>query len=189
MAKLRGYSILKDVADKGNYNFFIFVSLNKQKVLKIPKPDVGISVKIKDPSNFKKYHSTLSNLNNLPFLDKHICKLIKIYKSGSYTCEYIQGYNLFLLLKIIESNKSKIDSRLKLKITGSINELIISLKKYKKEYGYITGDWSLHDLVYSTKENRIINVDLEGFYTYNRKDIYPSSAYTQLTELKQKLMK
>ncbi len=29
------------------------------------------------------------------------------------------------------------------------------------------GDWALHNLIYSIKYKRIINIDLEGFMTYN----------------------
>jgi hypothetical protein len=44
--------------------------------------------------------------------------------------------------------------------------LILALKEADSA-GELSGDWALHNLIYSPQENCIFNIDLEGFITYN----------------------
>ena len=51
------------------------------------------------------------------------------------------------------------------KIKIQIKTLQKNLNKYN-ELNILGGDWALHNLLYSIKDNIIYNVDLEGFFSY-----------------------
>ncbi len=53
------------------------------------------------------------------------------------------------------------------KIIEHSNNLKKALNKYNAE-NTLGGDWALHNLIYSLEDNIIYNVDLEGFFTYQK---------------------
>lgn len=87
----------------------------------------------------------------------HTIEGYDIEEDGSYKCRYIDGYRLD---KLLHSNK---DLLLIKKIKNSIIELKNCLLKNKNK---LTGDWGLHNLIYSPVDDKIYNIDLEGFFTY-----------------------
>lgn len=99
--------------------------------------------------------------NALPLeLQNHISKGYDLEDNGSYKSEFLHGYRLDLLRTYV------IDSMTFSMILSECDvllEKIISANSSKK----LTGDWALHNLVYSLKYKRIINVDLEGFLFYD----------------------
>jgi len=192
--KKRGYKELRF----GNTRFSIFIDKTGKLVIKIPyKPSLKWNYSfykaIQDTKNYEKYYNSLMSLEKEVFLNKHICKVISISRDGGYTSPFIKGYNLLLLKN---ESKFNLSPRIKSKIISAINELIASLEKYQKKYGYILGDWFLSNLMYNINQNRIINVDLEGFGNVNSVDYhYIHSPYglndikKDLNQLKLDLMK
>ena len=118
---------------------------------------------MKDLNNFTHYYNTLMDLKKEPFINKHICKVISIYRDGGYTSPFIKGY----ALTVLKHKSNDLTPKIKSRIILAINELIISLEKYQKRFDHVIGDWYISNLVYDTNQNRIINVDLEGFYYGN----------------------
>lgn len=51
-------------------------------------------------------------------------------------------------------------------IKTQVNKLIADLT-IADSNGKLIGDWALHNLIYSPSDDRIYNIDLEGFMTYN----------------------
>lgn len=123
-----------------------------------------------DNDEFNTYKRILESLESLEFLGKHISKLRKVYRTGSYSGSYHAGYNLYMLnIKEIYPNKDLLtDQRIIADIKVAVVELIGALEKYQCKYQTITGDWNLQNLIYDIELKRIVNVDLEGFYSYRK---------------------
>jgi hypothetical protein len=93
-------------------------------------------------------------------LRKHVCSGYDLEIDGSYKSEFIHGLRLDLI------RSQAIDADLHSKIIVERNELFSSLKQLAS-LNQLTGDWALHNLIYSYKYECIINVDLEGFLSYD----------------------
>ena len=57
------------------------------------------------------------------------------------------------------------DKDILLKIKKAVKKLKKNLDDNKKN---LTGDWDLHNLVYSIEDDKIYNIDIEGFFTYKK---------------------
>lgn len=93
-------------------------------------------------------------------LQLHVVRGFDLEGDGSYKSEFIHGFRLDLL-HIHELSKEQSHSILEA-IEVFIHRIIDQDSK-----GNLTGDWALHNLVYSLKYGRIVNIDLEGFLFYN----------------------
>ncbi|HAJ57331.1 MAG TPA: hypothetical protein DCL35_06125 [Candidatus Omnitrophica bacterium] len=168
--KLRSYKKLRGA--RTNRRFLVFY--NKENVFKVVKfsDAYGLKLLISLLGNkeFNNYKATLKFLGSLEFLNKHIAELTDVHRAGSYGSRYINGYDLqSLSMKQREPGDSGLlkDTEVILKIKVAVSELLDSLRSYNNKYGFLIGDWHLSNLLYEPKLKRIINVDLEGFYTYN----------------------
>jgi len=156
------------------YNTRFTVFRNGKKVFKIIKLSHKFGLKLffrlADKAEFDAYKKTIESLKNLEFLNKHIAELVEVYRTGSYCCAYVNGYPLEVLKKYIAEGNTDFFKNQKniFNIKPAIQELLDSLKNYYCKHKTIVGDWSLQNLVYDQDLNRIINVDLEGFYTYKK---------------------
>ena len=111
--------------------------------------------KIKD-EGFYKYKDIIENSYKIKH--NHAVKGFNVKKDGSYNSMYIDGYRL----DRIDTN---IDHDILLKIKKQVRILIKDLDDNKEG---LTGDWGLQNLVYSIKDDKIYNIDTEGFFTYER---------------------
>ena len=50
-------------------------------------------------------------------------------------------------------------------ISGSL--LLQALERYYDKKGYLIGDWTLHNIIFNPETGYLVNIDLEGFYTYS----------------------
>jgi len=165
---LKGYRPIKKEHVKGN-RFFVFINKKNKLVIKIPRKFGPVhSFALKNPENFKKYSVCLTGLESHPSIQKHMCKVIKIFRSGGYISSYIEGYNMQILLNQLKDKEITLKPELKRDILKAIQEIIQSLEESKKEGKYPFGDWLIRNLIYDTRLGRIINVDLEGFYLHDK---------------------
>lgn len=155
----------------GIFEIFILSDNGRKEVLKIPRRNDFNSFsfywKIRRKKAFKDYCAILHCLKNIPYLQENIVTLIEVNKNGGYKSVYVEGYNLKAVRDHIlygESNEIE-DSRL-LRMVHQIKKLIENLEKYNDKFGHIPGDWPLHNLVYDNNKDTVVNVDLEGFYTF-----------------------
>jgi hypothetical protein len=42
----------------------------------------------------------------------------------------------------------------------------MDLRDYNNKHGSLIGDWALHNIIYDLESKKLLNIDLEGFYTY-----------------------
>ena len=111
------------------------------------------------------YKSKIYNLKNLKIINKYLYEPNYIYikDDGSYYSKYIK--NNIRIYDILEKNK-QIDKKILNKIIYKIKELKNDLIIYKKN-NKLFGDWNSSNLVYNIDDNKIYNIDYEGFALYN----------------------
>lgn len=176
----RGLKI-KDNVKNGIFKLFVKNEGDNTKVIKIPKRNNIDSLmfyfKLIKPRGFKEYLSTMTGLKDLPYLKSYIIKPNIIYRNGGYETNYLRGVNLFDLRYDMLYNNFIPDEILSYNITSQIKELLYQMNIFYKVYGYICGDWPLHNLVYDLNNKKISNVDLEGFYTYQHYNIENNIEY------------
>ena len=137
----------------------IYVNNNKTIVYKIiNNTKLGIKLKksIQSDDDFNIYKNIIENAHKKPY--NHTIPVFDIERNGSYKSKYINGYRIDKLNKSINKNLLK-------KIIKQINILKEDLYNNEK---ILSGDWALHNLIYSIEDDKIYNIDIEGFYTYKK---------------------
>lgn len=137
----------------------IYVNNNKKIVYKIinnTKLGVKLKKSIQTDDNFNIYKNILENAHKKSY--NHTIPVFDIERNGSYKSKYINGYRIDKLNKSINKNLLK-------KIIKQINILKKDLHNNEK---ILSGDWALHNLIYSIEDDKIYNIDIEGFYTYQK---------------------
>lgn len=118
--------------------------------------------------SLEKYRQIISGQDLPKTISKYTKKGYSVESDGSYKSEIISGYRLDIISDIIGKYPSmvqpmKIDfDNIKTQVKKLIADLTIA-----DSNGKLIGDWALHNLIYSPSDNRIYNIDLEGFMTYN----------------------
>lgn len=139
-------------------------------VIKLPRGDNQFSCKliaaVRDHRIFEDYKKLLSTLSADPWLANHCVDAIGIRRDGGYTSEYVDGFNL-AELKDRLFDPSVLPKDLRNDLAKAIDDLLADLRGYDESHGKIVGDWALHNLVFSPERGSIVNVDTEGFFTFN----------------------
>ncbi len=81
-----------------------------------------------------------------------------VKRNSGYSSLYVDGYRL-------DKVNKETDKDILLKIKKAVKKLKKNLDDNKKN---LTGDWDLHNLVYSIEDDKIYNIDIEGFFTYKK---------------------
>ena len=142
----------------------------------------AISLKIKDKLKSVEestiFMDIIKNSHELEIIGPYINKCTEVNRDGSYTSPFITGINLMDILpadhplcaiSLFKSQYIQITEFVAKKILKKLFELEMTLHKYNKREDLV-GDWFLHNLIYNIESDNIINVDLEGFYTYRNKN-------------------
>tara|TARA_B110000003_G_scaffold240634_2_gene247395 strand:+ start:3889 stop:4578 length:690 start_codon:yes stop_codon:yes gene_type:complete len=152
------------VFKKKIYNGRFKLYLNKDKDIVYKK--VSYKEFLEDHNiTIESYKSKIYNLKNLKIINKYLYEPNYIYikDDGSYYSKYIK--NNIRIYDILEKNK-QIDKEILNKIIYKIKELKNDLIIYKKN-NKLFGDWNTSNLVYNIDDNKIYNIDYEGFALYN----------------------
>tara|TARA_B100001094_G_C17987157_1_gene698245 strand:+ start:110 stop:757 length:648 start_codon:yes stop_codon:yes gene_type:complete len=161
---LKNYKLLK-YENKIYYNtkiisrYDIYINNNNTIVYKIinnTKLGKKLKKSIQNNKEYKIYKNILKNAHKNIY--NHTIPAFDIKRDGSYKSKYIKGYRLDKLNKNINKNILK-------KIIKQINILKRNLYDNRNN---LKGDWALHNLIYSIKDNKIYNIDLEGYYSYQK---------------------
>lgn len=105
------------------------------------------------------FRKIIESSRELPWIGTHIATGQCLNKIGSYRSPFIIGFHL----ESIPWNQLNITELVSL--SCAIDHFIFNLRNYTQKYS-LTGDWALHNIMFDGK--RIINVDLEGFFTYSQ---------------------
>ena len=105
--------------------------------------------------NFSTYKYIIENIHRCKYMPS--IKGYDVESDGSYKCKIIKGYRLDRIVNLsLDKNEiNKIEKSI-LKLKSILNENVDKL----------FGDWALHNLIYSIADDKIYNVDLEGFFSH-----------------------
>jgi len=96
----------------------------------------------------------------------HTIPAFDIESNGNYKSVYIAGPRLDKVGSYLNKIKNK---NYAIKMASQIKKAVMKLKKSINLHSdKITGDWALHNLIYSVKYDKVINVDIEGFFSYQK---------------------
>ena len=156
----RRYFPLKHESKKNNnYNFYISDDesiIYKKNNHSNPLIEQSLQSEVK-----RSFFSQLLAGNALSeSLQFHVVKGFDLEADGSYKSEFIHGFRLDLL-HTYDLSQEQVNSIL------FACELFIDQIVNSDSEGDLTGDWALHNLVYSLKYEKIVNIDLEGFLFYD----------------------
>jgi len=166
------------VKTKDQYDFFI--SNNKKTIYKsINSSNHEFSELLGKPGKMARFSKILSGKQFSSQINNHIVKGFDEEPNGSYKSNYIEGYRLDLVTMIINKFPSlNLLSKLELEKITQQCEILLEALQDAESKGELCGDWALHNLIYSTSDDKIYNIDLEGFMTYD-----PLPEWANLTEI------
>lgn len=107
------------------------------------------------------YRYILTNMNLDKKLGNYVVNVYVVEEDGSYYTNYIN--NTIRLFDI--KNDTFLDNDTLIKIKNKMMELKNTLINVATN-DIVCGDWALHNLLYSYDDDKIYNIDMEGFYTY-----------------------
>lgn len=151
----------------GVYKIIINKSENKVYKYLSTETEVGkkLTRRLKNKQSFMYFKQLVEHFSKHPIIGNHIVEGKCQKKPGDYCSPIIKGpllsnlYNLQILIKL--------DPKLIFSVIISIGILISNLKKFKNDKGYLLGDWTLHNLIFCIKRGCLVNIDLEGLYSYS----------------------
>jgi hypothetical protein len=137
--------------------------------------------------NIEDYKSIIYNLKNIKIINKYIYKPEYIYvkDDGSYYSYYIK--NNIRIYDLTNKNK-EVDKNILSKIIDKVKECKNDLKIYKKE-NKLFGDWNTSNLLYNIDDNRIYNIDYEGFALYSKAQAGSDEFFDKIIEKLNKKLK
>ena len=151
-----GLTNTMDTSRKGSGRFEVNINNNFiYKKTNNSKAGIELQEQIKN-EGFYKYKDIIENSYKIKH--RHAVKGFNVKQDGSYNSIYIDGYRLDRIDNDVEHD-------ILLKIKKQVRILIKDLDDNKEG---LTGDWGLQNLVYSIKDDKIYNIDNEGFFTYKK---------------------
>jgi hypothetical protein len=155
------------IKSKNQYDFFI--STDKKTIYKsINSSNNELLELLEKPGKMKRFSKILNGKQFSSQISNHIAKGFDEEPNGSYKSNYIEGYRLDLIIAFMEKYPSlNLLSKLELGKIKQQCEILLEALQDAESKGELCGDWALHNLIYSTKDDKIYNIDLEGFMTYD----------------------
>lgn len=118
--------------------------------------------KISEEDEFLKYKDFIQNSYKKNSLKKYIIEGFDVERDGSYKCKFIDGFRL-------DKNPDNLDSLQKEKLNNLLKRFLEDLNNLDK----VSGDWALHNIIYDSNNNKLYNIDLEGFFSFQEyKQLY-----------------
>lgn len=136
--------------------FYIYVNYESNIVYKKCRSR-NLSRILLNKSNFLRYKYLIENSHKINVMKKYIIPGFDVERDGSYKCKFINGIRL-------DRIPTNLDQDIKTKIVYQLNEFLKDINKSRN----LNGDWALHNLIYDINNDKIYNIDLEGFFTYQR---------------------
>jgi len=152
-------------------------------VHKIPHLHTRVSCslyrKLRNKRAFADYRAALLMEGVPPTLRSHFPRVTRVDRDGGYQSSYVPGYNLLEIRNMARDGAELPPDVEPSEIDMAIDELVAALKASVGENRSLCGDWALHNLVYDKKAKRIVNVDVEGRYTYQYPALATKLAYIE----------
>ena len=155
------------IKSKNQYDFFI--STDKRTIYKsINSSNNELSELLEKPGKMERFSKILNGEQFSSQISNHIVKGFDEEPNGSYKSNFIAGFRLDLIIMIINKFPSlNLPSNLELEKITQQCEILLEALQDAESKDELCGDWALHNLIYSIEYDKIYNVDLEGFMTYD----------------------
>ena len=143
-----------------------YITIQNNTVYKHLKTDNEVGDKLS--RRLKKKHQVVNfkYLIETLYLDKslgdHIVQGTCLNKKGDYKSPLIKGPRLSNFDQIKE-----LPTNMLIAVVISSGILVKAITNYYRQKGYLIGDWTLHNIIFNIKTGYLVNIDLEGFYTYS----------------------
>lgn len=112
---------------------------------------------ILNEKKFLRYKDIIENSYKVNSLKKYIIEGFDIERDGSYKCKFIDGFRL-------DKIPDNLDSNQKIRLICILNQFLEDLNKLNN----LSGDWGLHNIIYDYNNNKLYNIDLEGFFSFQK---------------------
>ncbi len=155
--------------DKIRNEFSFFLSNDKSRIYKIvDSSQSGLTKILREPGHFRNYLLVMDGEIFSEKLSHHVIKGFEAEPEGSYKSKFVKGYRLDLVYKqVVDRTHVEFPSRGERKKIRIQAKRLFEILKEENDKNALNGDWALHNLIYSRDEDKIYNVDLEGFIRYN----------------------
>lgn len=156
--------------------FYICVKANgdENSILKIPSLHTRYSWqfyrKLRNAAAFAEYRNALLSKASDPIWARHFPTVTEVTRDGGYRSSYVEGYNLLEIRHAAGQDRHLPREVRPAEVVLAIDELLEDLKIFAAQKGPLCGDWVLQNLIYDCRARNILNVDLEGLYTYHDPD-------------------
>lgn len=118
--------------------------------------------RLKKTKQLEIFKYLIENLYLNTLIGNHVVKGTCLANRGDYMSPLIIGPRLSDKHRLMSlSNNTLVE------LIIAIGILTQSLTQYYVDKGYIIGDWTLHNIIFNLKTGQLVNIDLEGFYTYS----------------------
>jgi len=140
--------------------------------------------RLKNPKQLDIFKYLIENLYRNSLFGKHVVKGHCLTNRGDYMSPLIIGPCL-----ADNQRLASLPNNTLVEILVAIGILTKSLTSYYFKKGYIIGDWTLHNIIFNLKTGQLLNIDLEGFYTYSPVglDLSWNSGENKYSTIKKKL--
>jgi hypothetical protein len=128
---------------------------------------------------FHDYCHTLLSLSRDPLWAAHFPYVSAIRRDGGYTSSYVPGHNLIQIKDAVRHARLLPDGVEPSDVIAAIDQLLNRLQTFMVKKGTLYGDWLLYNLIYDDQRRVIVNVDLEGLYSYQHPQFEANLEYIQ----------
>ena len=147
--------------NKVNNKYDFFISMDESIIYKKNnQSSQQFNALISNEETLNRFKKVLDGSIFEPVLQQHIPNGFELETDGSYKSKFMHGFRLDMIhtYEIIEEVSQMILEQC---------ELLIQNLALIDSQNDLFGDWALHNLVFSLEYQCIMNVDLEGFLTYD----------------------
>ena len=156
----RRYYPLQNV-NKVDHKYNFYISTDESVIYKNNnQSSLAFSTLISNQESFARFGKILNGSIFEEVLRKHICDGFDLEKDGSYKSRFMHGYRLDMLQNYTISDEV-------FQTIWQQCDILINALEIADIQNKLFGDWALHNLIFSFENKCIINVDIEGFLTYN----------------------
>ena len=120
--------------------------------------------RLKKKKNQVFFNYLVHNLCKDNILGDHIVGGISLDNRGSYKSPKLEGPLLSFIFKKWETTTQ---FSIRIALIYALDKLLHNLRKYINHKGYLIGDWASHNIIWESNSHELVNIDLEGFYTYS----------------------
>lgn len=153
-----------NVLTNGRFKVYLYNNIVYKKIIQEPANQIARIFRNEIKLDFINYKKIIKLAHKYEW--NHTIPAFDIESNGNYKSVYIAGPRLDKVGSYLNKIKNK---NYAIKMASKIKKAVMKLKKSINLHSdKITGDWALHNLIYSVKYDKVFNIDIEGFFSYQK---------------------